>query len=113
MDDLVDLIWNEHSGSDHGQVLGPASAHRKTYPFGAFEQRVDDCRHRDHVQVGEVADIDEQLEQELDEEAVADVEVQLVLCVVGPAVEPTFAIREKIATASAMRTVDLMSRSAM
>jgi len=83
-DDFVRLVRNQDAGREHGQVLGPAAAHCQADPFSAFEQCVGDGADRKRSRVREVADVCQESEQKLDDEAVPGVEVELVLRVGRP-----------------------------
>jgi len=89
VDHLVCLVGDQDPGRDHREVLRPAAAHRKANPFGAFQQCVNDGADGKQCGVAEVADVDDQLQQQLDDHTVAGLEVELVLRVVGPAGQQT------------------------
>jgi len=94
VDDLVSLIGDQHAGSDHGQVLGPAAAHGQSDAFGAFEERVGDGGDGKRRDVREVADVCEQPQEQVDDQAVSRAQVQLVLRVVCPAGQKAVSARE-------------------
>src|SRR5207247_10610160 len=73
--------------------------HRQPHALGSLQRCVDDRAHRKKRDVVEGSDVDEKLEEEPEDDAAADIEVQLILGIVGPSVEPTVLARDQQADA--------------